>query len=33
MPNLPEPNSSIVLSQPAAAPGTVTELRSVKGIW
>lgn len=32
MDSLPEPNSSIVLSHPAAAPGTVTEFKSVKGI-
>ena len=31
--NFPLPNSSIVLTHPAAAPGTVTELRSVKGIY
>jgi hypothetical protein len=31
--NLEEPNSEWVFSQPAAAPGTVTELRLTSGIW
>ena len=30
---IPEPNSETVLSQPAAAQGTVTELRLVRGIY
>ena len=32
MVTLPEPNSWTVLTQPAAAPGQVTELMSVRGI-
>lgn len=30
--SLPDPNSSIVLIQPAAAPGTVTEFKLSSGI-
>lgn len=32
MVSLPEPNSDTVLIQPAAAPGTVTEFKLVRGI-